>query len=323
MLLENLMGFGIRYLVPYQVNINAIDNGSGRKVSNIMYYRSAIQTTAPPAYGALIAGPGSTTTLLAAILNKWIATVMLRLNANYILQSGVMVALVGKRYSSPFTPIFGVSFGTPVTIITNAPHGLTTGQVVSIQGVTSPASLNTSWTVTVVGTFTFTLNSSSMLGPWTGDGQFQVVSGSLEFLTTDLETLSGLTNPGSVVGDALPLFATSSVRRLNGGVGRNFRSRFSLSPMSEVDVLDGGFTAAQKALMVTDLGLFNVGIGNGGSDATSAFSFNCVVSKKVAFSLVTPFNSNSPWSFVTQSMVQQRNNGSMVRRKPKLTSVIV
>jgi hypothetical protein len=314
------MAFPIRYRVPYQVDIHAVDLGSGHFVNNTLYYGSNFQTVAPPAYGQPIAGNGSTLTLLQQVRGLW-GGFIARLNHNYVTRSYVMRAITGKRYSTSLLNILGLASGAPVTITTLGPHGFVTGQTVAVSGVTSPVTANGFWTITVLTASSFSLNGSNIVGAWSADGFVQRVAGALEFTYADQEVLT-FSDAGGVAGDALPLFATSSVRRLNGGVGRNFRSRFSLSPMSEVDAVDGGFTAAQKALMVTALANFNVSTTNGGTDATSGFSFQLVVSKALAFGLGSPFADRLGWTSPVLSMVQQPNCGSLVRRKPKLNAVI-
>jgi hypothetical protein len=313
----------IRYKVPYEVSVQARDLGSGKPVTNILFYRTQIQGVAPPAYGGAIAGSGDTATLLANIRTNWVGSIIPRLNANYKVQQYVMRAILGKRFSTPAVPIAALVPGAPTTVTTSVAHGLVSGQQINVFGVTTPAGVNGIWTITVTSPTTLSLNGSVIVGVWSGDGQLQLVAGAVEFLYADKSTLTPVADVGLVVGDALPLFATASIRRFNAGIGRNFRSRFSLSPMSEVDALDGGFTGAQKALMVIALAAMNVTIANGGTDPGSSFSIQCVVSKKVAFGQPTPFPDNQPWSFAVSSFAQQPNCGSLVRRKPKLTSVIV
>jgi hypothetical protein len=143
----------------------------------------------------------------------------------------------------------------------------------------------------------------------------------VQLLYADTEIIT-TSDPGGVLGDALPLFATSSIRRLNSGVGRQFRSRFSLSPMSEADVVNGGFTAAQKAVMVTALNGLNVSYANGGTDATSGNSNQVAFAKSVALTLPSPFGQSDTFTALISSYQQQRNTGSLTRRKPRLTSII-
>ncbi|MGI9232385.1 MAG: WD40/YVTN/BNR-like repeat-containing protein [Woeseiaceae bacterium] len=72
-----------------------------------------------------------------------------------------------------------VTAGTPVTIDTTpTPHGLPgNAEEVQILGVTGPA-INGIWTTTQTGDFTFTLDGSSDLTPWTpGTGTWQKVVG--------------------------------------------------------------------------------------------------------------------------------------------------
>ena len=317
------MAFSIRYLVPYQVDFLATDAGSGKRITNRLYWVCNTQTTAPPAYGQPILGPSSTTTLLTALRTLWIGTVCTRMNANYLFNQAVMKAIIGKRYGSPFLPLTAVTTGAPVVVETTLPHGLLTGDLVFIQGVTAPAIINGTWVITVISPTTFSLNGSTTPFAWTGDGSVQQVTGGFEFLYADLEQTGVGSVAGSIAGDALPLYVSSSVRRLNPGIGKHFRSRFSLSPMSESDSLDGGFTVVQKPLMATALNNLLVQQLNGGTDATSGLMLACVVSKQLAFTQITPFATSATWIAPVSQFVQQRNTGSIVRRKPRLTSIIV
>lgn len=311
----------IKYLVPYEVAIKAHDRASGKPIVNLHYVKTGVQGAAPPAYGAPIAGGGSTTTLLANILAWW-TPVRARLNNNYQQESLVMRAIVGKRYATPLFPITALVSGAPVLVQTGLSHGLLTGNTVNIAGVTAPGTVNANWVVTVLSPTTFTLNGSNIAGAWSGDGMVQRVAGTLQPLYADTETLIN-TGTGGSLADALPLFATASVRRLNPGVGRHFRSRFSLSPCNEADSVAGKFTTAFVANLTLDLDVAIVGgFINGGTAAASDHSFMTVFAKEVALSLASPFAESDTWAKFVSGYTCQPNNGSLVRRKPKLTAGI-
>jgi hypothetical protein len=312
----------IRNLVPYEISVQATDLGSGKPVTNLFYMRSGADLGGVSPYDFPVLGPSSTATMLAAFKVLWEATVMTVLNANYKMKQYVMRAILGKRYGTPLIPISGMVTGTPVSISTAAPHGLSTGSQVSIQGVFTPAAVDANWTITVTTPTSFTLNGSAILGAWSGDGTVQLVSGKLEWLYADKETLVSAV-VGSVAGDALPLFATASVRRLNSGIGRRFRSRFSLSPMSESDSVDGGFTVGRIAAINAAGVAFLVPILNGGTDADSKLMHHLACSKTTAFGLATPFTQSNTWTARVSAMTVQQNCGSLTRRKPRLTSIIV
>jgi hypothetical protein len=318
---RSMLMAAIRYQVPYQVTVVARDAGSGKSVTNSFYFRCGPQVTSTPAYGGVILGPSSTATFLANFRTAF-AAVLARLNANYRTIEYNTVSLLGKRFSSPLFPILAEVNGPPVAISTPFPHGFVTGQSVIVAGVTTPPGVNGNWVITVISPTAFQLIGAIAAGAWSGDGTVQRIAGSVEFLAADKEVLVGV-DAGLVAGDALPLFATSSVRRLNAGVGRQFRSRFSLSPMSEADGVDGAFTGTQQALMVTALTNFMVPVANGGSDATSGLMYHSAVSRRAAFALSSPFVESYLWCVTLASMVQQPNQGSLVRRKPRRTATIV
>jgi hypothetical protein len=59
---------------------------------------------------------------------------------------------------------------TPIAITTASPHGLVTGNVATISGVTGNTAANQTTTVTVTGASTFTIDSSVGNGAYTGGG---------------------------------------------------------------------------------------------------------------------------------------------------------
>lgn len=316
------MGSAIRNLVPYEIAVNAVDLGSGKPITNLLYYRNKVQTVGPPAYGANIAGSGDTSTLLNNVLTVWDLNIVPLLNANYKMQSGVIRAIIGKRYGTPIQAIVSLVPQANTQIKVGAPHGLTTGNTVAVAGITTPTGLNQNWVITVIDSVTFELNGAGSSGVWSGDGSIQRVRGQLQFVYADQAAQTD-SETGGITDDALPLFVSASVRRISSGTGRNFRSRLSISPLSEEDSLDGGWTAATKTAWATALNTVAAATPeNGGTDATSKFSDQLVVSKALAFTLPSPFTLSSLWASPVNSMLLQRNAGSIVRRKPRLTSVI-
>lgn len=311
----------IRNRVPYEVSLFARDAGSGRPLTNIFYLRNNVQSVAPPAYGAAIAGASDLATLLTAFQTVWGTSVAPLLNQNFKGSALTARAIIGKRYGSPLLPITSLIAGANTQITTGSPHGFTTGKTVSVTGITTPTGLNAQWVVTVIDSFNFTLNGGLSAGAWSGDGQVQIVKGPLQFLYDDVVTIADGNN-GTQTSDALPLYCTASVRRINAGAGRNFRSRLSFSPISEGDSVDGGFTTAAKTAWSTALGALVGTFNNGGSDATSKFSVHVAVSKAKAFSVPSPFAQSDSWCKDVSSMILQRNTGSLIRRKPRLTSII-
>lgn len=312
----------IRYRVPYEIAMKALDAGSGKKVTNIFYYTSGVQAVGAPAYGDPVSGPSDTITLLNSFYSVWLGNIMPLMSHNYTAQEVQVRAILGVRYSTPLIAVAALSLGTPIVVGTSTPHGFATGDFVWISGVTGSSSANGSWVITVLSPSTFSLNGSVGGGTWTGGGSAQLVSGSLEFLYADNTVTSGLSDVGGVAGDALPLYCTASCRRNNVGTGRHFRSRFSLSPLPEATSVDGGFTPTFKGNMGAALTQMVLPLTNGGDDAGSGVSFFYAVSRALALTQPSPFTSNFAWSKQVLSCTLQRNTGSLVRRKPKLTSII-
>lgn len=148
------------------------------------------------------------------------------------------------------------------------------------------------------------------------------MAGSQSLRYADLETLAS-NAVGGIAGDALPLFNSASIARNNAGIGRHFRSRFSLSPMSEGSNIDGGWVNAFRAATVISLTGFNTTYANGGTDATSGLSRCVAFSRELALIQADPFTASVPFSQDIVDYTMQRNAGSVLRRKPKLNVVIV
>lgn len=311
----------IRYRVPYEIAIRGMDSASGKPVVNLFYMRCGVQSGAPPAYGAPIAGGGSTATLLSNILTVWWVGVRNQLNNNYVQQSLTMRAIVGKRFSTPLFPIVALVTGAPVLVQTGSNHGFSTGNTVQITGVTTPGTVNGNWTITVTSPTTFTLNGSNIAGLWSGDGMVQRVQGVLQILYADTEVLLN-SGTGLNPGEAAPLFCTASCRRLNNGVGRHFRSRVSLSPFSEADVNAGQLLSAYRAAVDTALEVDLAGFINGGTVSASDRSFPVVFARELALGLPSPFTQSDTWCADVTGWGVQPNCGSLTRRKPKLTAGI-
>jgi len=307
----------IRYLVPYQVDILANDSTTGNRIGNTLYYICNPQTTSPPAYGAAIAGSGSTTTLLTSIDTAWTALVLATLSNTYVGVEMTMQAIIGYGYSTPFLSISALIVGpTLTTIQTSTPHGLSAGDFVSINGVTGTTGVNGTWNVGVLNLFQFTI-SYNTAGTWTGGGSVQLVQGRQNFLYADKEVKT-TTAIGGVSGDALPMFVDVDVRRINPGVGKSFRSRIAMCPVPESQTAFGALDGTAMTTWTTALAAFNVGLDNGGSDTTSKFSYCSVVSRKLASSFPSPFTFSTGWTQYCSLLAQHANLGSQNNRKPKL-----
>lgn len=66
--------------------------------------------------------------------------------------------------------IVNVTAGTPIVVTTASPHGLSTGDVATIAGVIGAIAANGTWTITVTGATTFSLNGSIGGAAYTGGG---------------------------------------------------------------------------------------------------------------------------------------------------------
>jgi len=87
-----------------------------------------------------------------------------------------------ERGVSAVSSITSASNTSPINVISATNHGLVTGQIVTINGVTGNVAANGSWPINVTGLTTFTLLGSS------GSGTY--VSGGNIFLPNDFSTLT-------------------------------------------------------------------------------------------------------------------------------------
>lgn len=301
--------------VPYELKVNAKDLASGKKISNSVYYRSADAGTG---YGTPITGTSDAVGVAAFIAGVWTFFLTPLLNVNYQLTSVVSRAIIGRQYPTPMISITGVSYTLTATrIITALAHGLTTGQSVLIQGVSSPTTLNAAWTNITVITPTEIEISHAPSSPWAGGGTVQQVAGVQEFLYSNkLEVID--TTAGSITGDMMPIFSTLSVRRLNTGVGKNWRQRISVSCLNESQQVNGRLTTAALTAFTTACAGLDASVSIGGGQQW----YSVAVSKLLAFGQTSPFTSSTPWTQPVTDFAPQPNLGSMTRRKPRLTQVI-
>lgn len=322
-----------RYKVPYQVVIRGRDLGSGKAVSNILYFRTGTVVTPPLAYHEQI--PGSDLeAFLGDVQTAWQTNFCGFLNHNYTVLEYVLQAIKGKQYNTPMNNIIAMTKviaggQTTFTVTTADPHGFVVGEAVYVSGMLSWFAAQGVMTVESVTSTSFTYTVDSVvLGSWGGDGFVQAIGDQFSPIFEDKVTITaGGSDVGAIAGDALPLFCSASVRKLNTGAGRHFRGRLSMSPMSESDSVDGGFTSGRitaiNALLATWVAInFRNGSGDG-SGATGAGAMRqMMLSQVLMYQQASPFTSSDAFMMPITSMTIQRNCGSITRRKPKLTAII-
>jgi hypothetical protein len=310
----------ILYQVPYEVTVKAADLKSGKPVSNNFYMKSGTAVGAPPAYGAAV--PGASLTVFLTNFRTSYATLRALLSVNYKVLEYQARSMIGKKTTAPSNPIASLVSSLTAIVGTSVPHGLSTGAIVTVHSVTAPAAVNGNWVITVMSPTSFSLDGSAPFATWSGDGFWQVAGGKQEILYGDIDSLPAA-DLGGVSGEAIALFASASVRRRNTGVGRNFRSRLSFSPIGESAVQDGKFTSAAATAWDTALNTYLfTSIENGATDPGMRIMYDLAVSKTLALGLPTPFTQSTSWTRFTTTFSLQPNNGSIVRRKPRLTAPV-
>jgi len=299
--------------VPYEVTLFATDTKSGKAISNTLYYK----TIGIGTYGASIGGTDQAT-FQAAVLARWTTFILAVLSSHYVMSSIRSRAIEGWKWGSPLRGWVGSSPSLTFTSIATAtPHGFTSGNVVQLNGsIGATVVAGVYGPITVTGLNTFTIPVVLASGAVTS-GTAQEVLGGTEFTySNNLETTD--TSAGSITGEAAPLFCSASVRRLNAGVGRNWKSRISLSPFAEPDVVNGMFESAFFTSLQANVdGLNNNEAAGGGFVMTPI-----VVSRQVALLLSNIFTESDTWTRDIVDFTARRNMGSIISRKPKLTATI-
>jgi len=301
----------VKNMVPYEWRVNARDLPSGKPVTNILYTKTA---DLGGGYATPIAA-SSHATLADEIWQRWNTWIVPQLSEQYEVSGYISRAIIGRRWPTPMIPIVGISpLLTATRISTGVPHGMSTGNSVEISGATGSPTVNgVHASITVITATAFDIAvTGAAASP--GPGQVQRASGVIEFVYDDKQEVV-VTATGAITGESLPVYCTISLRRLNVGVGRNFRSRISLSPLGESQQANGGFTPAALALIQTAgsnlVTVFDIGGGNTAKPVA--------VSKQLAFAEPPVFLSSSAWSKDVTAYVARPNLGSLTRRKPKLT----
>lgn len=318
------MGVPVRYGVVYALSVIGRDVKSAKPVVNIFHVRCGA-ALAPPAWGSPLAG-SNTQTVLTTFRTDYIANILPLMSVNLAVNEYKLQSIDGWTTGGPTNPVAGATNATPIVITTAAPHGLTTGSVVIIAGCTGNTAANGTWTITRLSSMSFSLNASGGNGAYAGGGTWAKVAGDPRLVHTDQDSYVPVTaDLGTVAGEALPLIATMSVRKLNTRVGRNWRGRLSMSPLPEAGYNDGHASNAQHALNVTGWNnqVTSLNFANKTPPAANQdYMIYMQFSHAIAVVTTTPFTSETPYSVPLTDMVPRQNNGGLTRRKPKLTAPI-
>jgi hypothetical protein len=98
-------------------------------------------------------------------------------NANApILPPTTLVGFAVERGITSVAAVSGATNASPIVINTSAPHGLSTGQVTTISGVTGNIAANGTWPIIVTGATTFSLTGSVGSGTYGGSGTVYIPS---------------------------------------------------------------------------------------------------------------------------------------------------
>lgn len=312
------MAILIRNLVPYHCRINAVDTNSGKKLSNTFYMRNTIPTGA---YGSALTG-SDLATLEDSLFHKWFDTVNPVMNLMpeaYMLTDLTLQAIIGKEYPTPVLAITNMTTTLTETVINTAtPHGFSTGNQVIINNVISPADANGSFFVSAVDNPTTFRRLGVISAAWGGFGFVQLIRGNMQWFFADRLVVAHNDVGQLGIEETIPLFSGISMRRLNLGVGRNFKSRISIAPIAEIQNENGRLEPTALTNWTTAGASLNATLSGGGGWTMEQLA----VSKQLSFLLTSPFNESDSWTKPVTAFLPQPNMGSFIKRKPKLSALI-
>jgi len=318
------MAVMIRYRKVYQLTVTGRDLKSGKAVVNIYHCRSGL-AAAPPAWGTQLAG-SSSASVLATFRLSYIANILPLMSVNLAVQEYKLQSIDGWTQGGPSNPVASATNATPIVVGSAVAHFLKTGDTVVISGSLGNTAANGTWVITKVDATHFSLNGSGGNGAYTGGGLWQKVAGEPRLVHSEQDTLvPASADLGGVAGDALPLIATMSVRKLNANVGRNWRGRLSMSPLPETGYNDGKAANATHTATVAAWTAFVADPSFGNIDppvAPQDFMVYMMFSHSIAIITATPFTSETAYSVPLSDLVPRQNLGGLTRRKPRLTSPI-
>ena len=311
----------------YQIVQEGVDTKSSKKVVNIFYTRNDAQTGGALVYGDPIAGSSSLATLIANWSTAWKTVILPYLSVNYEMTRTVGNEIVGKQYRTLLRTISSLSAtGTSLVLVTAvSPHGLADGDHVQISGVGIPSAVNGVWQIQVYNSSAFLLlGSAAVAGTWSNDGSWRKASGPFNWRFDDhAEFVGDNGQAGSITGDAMPLYVSASNRHITARVGRNWRSKTSMSPLGESQCVDGRLTATALGNISTAWDSYiSSPVANGGSDTGSQRQLLVTASGGKASVLTDPFDQSDTWAANMIQLYSQPNLGSVLRRKPRLTPTL-
>jgi hypothetical protein len=92
------------------------------------------------------------------------------------------------QFSGPGGDVIGATNTAPIRITTSAPHGLSTGHIVSVEGVQGNTGGNATWQVNVASATEFDLNGSSGDGAYSGGGTWTPGADAVNYTSVPVPT---------------------------------------------------------------------------------------------------------------------------------------
>lgn len=200
-----------------------------------------VVTSGPTTGTATLSSATIALTAISGILNY-----RLQINGSSISTSALPVGNNGL-YDITAAPTFSVSGATnasPIVITTTTNHGLTTGDKVTITGVTGNTAANGTFTITVTGAATFSLDGSTGNGAYTSGGT----------VYPHIITIKkAIVNEEALEFEVLDASATSNYIVVNHNVVPNgYGLRVTIVDSRDASFFDAGWINALSSLEAVD-----------------------------------------------------------------------
>lgn len=143
---------------------------------------------------------------------------------------------------------------SPIAVTTSAPHGMTTGDTVTISGVGGNTAANGTFTVTVTGSTTFTLGGSTGNGAYTSGGTVAIARNGIEVVDSEATFDSTYVEcTGTTLVVTASIYGGSHVKLRGCSIGNT-----SVDSNSTV-IFDGGYANAGGAGVGYGVERFSIG----------------------------------------------------------------
>lgn len=306
---------------PYQVVVHANDRPSGKIVTNTWVWMARPGGTA---YGDSIVG-SSLATLIASFRTRFRAQILPLLTDSYRVSYYQALQVVGwtnvartvNVSSAMASPTAGM-----IRLKTASAHRAQFGSAVTVAGLVVNTNTNGARTVAAVISPTEVDIAIAAQGVDVAVGTLSVGSYRPRYTFDDNALLNGVAadDTGAVADDTLPIHSTVSVRKITEFTGRKRRGGIRFSCIPEGANIDGNLTGTARGAWQDAMDAMTAQLDIGGASALPQ-----LISSVLSFSGAQTYVEAQAANFMKEisNYVVSPNEGSMVRRKPKLSQPIV